>query len=242
MIKFVGQTLKDIRIRGLAALAVLAIAAVAAVGVNTQRADAAPPILANSGGSYGGAVGVPIQFNGMKSIGTGLQYHWNFGDGTTGFGHIVEHTYGAPGVYQVTLTVRDVFGQASQSETTAQVAFRPGAVTVLGPAGCVMTAAGIACAGIPAGCAVTAAGLVCPQVGTVVLPQQACIATLYGVSCLGLQTTAAQICAAYGPSDAMCMVATQTFPYGSISVADLCNVPFFHVLFTHPVCRYLRGA
>jgi PKD repeat protein len=35
---------------------------------------------------------------------------WDFGDGTTGSGREVDHTYSAPGTYTVVLTVTDKHG------------------------------------------------------------------------------------------------------------------------------------
>ncbi|MGL5810630.1 MAG: PKD domain-containing protein [Nocardioides sp.] len=36
-----------------------------------------------------------------------VAYNWDFGDGTTGTGQLVNHTYASPGTYLVTLTVKD---------------------------------------------------------------------------------------------------------------------------------------
>ena len=49
--------------------------------------------------------------------GTITSYAWNFGDGTTGSGVTVSHTYGTGGTYAVTLTVTD---NAGTSATRAQ--------------------------------------------------------------------------------------------------------------------------
>ncbi len=54
--------------------------------------------------------GVEFIFDGFASPdpdGDITEYQWDFGDGTGAFGPIAEHTYGAPGLYQATLTVTD---------------------------------------------------------------------------------------------------------------------------------------
>jgi YVTN family beta-propeller protein len=54
--------------------------------------------------------GSTVQYSPTLSAGADAQYSWNFGDGTsdTAFAPsaAVAHTFGAPGVYQVTLTIR----------------------------------------------------------------------------------------------------------------------------------------
>jgi PKD repeat protein len=47
----------------------------------------------------------PVTFNGGSSLGTPTSYAWDFGDGTSGTGAVVSHTYAAPGAYAVRLTV-----------------------------------------------------------------------------------------------------------------------------------------
>ena len=51
------------------------------------------------------------------SDGTIVSYAWDFGDGTTGSGVAISHTYGAGGTYDVTLTVTD---NAGATATRAQ--------------------------------------------------------------------------------------------------------------------------
>jgi len=53
------------------------------------------------------------------SDGTITSYAWNFGDGTTGNGQILDHTYANPGTYTATLTVTDDDG--AQATTQQQV-------------------------------------------------------------------------------------------------------------------------
>lgn len=60
---------------------------------------------------------------------TPLGYDWDFGDGSRGSGATPIHTYGADGVYTVTLIVTDASGAASApARTTATIGNRPPAV------------------------------------------------------------------------------------------------------------------
>ena len=71
-------------------------------------------------------VNTVITFNASASSdsnGTIVSYAWNFGDGTTGSGVTVQHSYTAPGTYTVQLTVRDNDG--ATDSTTAQVSVAP---------------------------------------------------------------------------------------------------------------------
>jgi len=57
-----------------------------------------------------GSVFTPIVFNGSFSSdpeNDTLNYNWDFGDGTTGFGMVCSHEFSAAGKYQVTLKVSD---------------------------------------------------------------------------------------------------------------------------------------
>jgi len=80
------------------------------IQVTVTAATNHPPV-ANAGGSYTGATGQAIQFNGSGSSdpdgGQTLTYHWAFGDGGTA--NVVNplHTYGAAGNFIATLQVCD---------------------------------------------------------------------------------------------------------------------------------------
>ncbi len=53
--------------------------------------------------------------------GTVVSYAWNFGDGSTGSGRTLLYVYGAPGQYDVTLTVTDDAGQSASLTRLLQV-------------------------------------------------------------------------------------------------------------------------
>ena len=69
-------------------------------------------------------VGAPVAFNGGGSSdpdGNVLTYSWSFGDGATASGVAPSHTYTAPGVDHVTLTVSDGFGGVDVAQATVTV-------------------------------------------------------------------------------------------------------------------------
>jgi heat shock protein HslJ len=70
-----------------------------------------------------GMVGEVIIFDASDSQPAGWLggYTWNFGDGTISEGVLVEHVYIAPGLYTVTLTVVDFYGQTSQQKVTINI-------------------------------------------------------------------------------------------------------------------------
>ncbi len=66
--------------------------------------------------------------------GTIVSYAWAFGDGTTGSGVDVSHTYAAAGTYPVTLTVTDDDGATGQAGGTVTVAPAAEAIQFVGSA------------------------------------------------------------------------------------------------------------
>lgn len=109
----------------------------------TCGSGANQPPVANAGGNnadqtaYVGVEGTPIEFAGSGSDpdGTSVTFAWAFGDGATGDGPTVSHTYGDNGVYTAQLTVTDVAGAATVSSVQVTVAnANPTGTLVLPPA------------------------------------------------------------------------------------------------------------
>jgi DNA/RNA endonuclease G (NUC1) len=91
---------------------------------NIVEAGIKPPIAAIDG-PYAGAEGGSIAMSAASSLdpnGTVVSYAWNFGDGTTGTGPSVAHTYAQDGVYAVTVTVTDNDGLTDNIQAIATVA------------------------------------------------------------------------------------------------------------------------
>ena len=73
---------------------------------NSQFSTETPLSLsADAGSDVISLVGKEITFDGSGSTGEIKEYVWNFGDGTTGKGKIVTHSYNFPGEYYVSLKV-----------------------------------------------------------------------------------------------------------------------------------------
>jgi len=82
------------------------------------------PIVADAGGFYQGTAGEPLLFDGQRSFDAedkNLEYIWDFGDGTTGQGVMLSHTYMQPGTYDITLTVTDDNNTSSSDTTIATI-------------------------------------------------------------------------------------------------------------------------
>jgi chitodextrinase len=83
------------------------------VTVSEQETSNEPPILDIKAPNNGSA-NQTIVFDASGSIdpdGIIISYVWDFGDGTTGTGKTLDHSYTKPGIYLVTLTVTDNIGK-----------------------------------------------------------------------------------------------------------------------------------
>ncbi len=69
-----------------------------------------------------------LNFDGSQSVGTGLSYHWDFGDGSTGNGVNPNHTYFLGGFYSVSLISTDTCGLSDTLTKSIQVCEAPQAV------------------------------------------------------------------------------------------------------------------
>lgn len=65
-----------------------------------------------------GGVPLPVVFSGQFSTGSIVSYAWNFGDGATGQGQNISHTFASQGTYTVTLTVTGADGTTASSSVT----------------------------------------------------------------------------------------------------------------------------
>jgi len=96
------------------------------IRVNTELIrDLLPnPPSADAGGPYTTIAGTPVTLDGTAStdpVGLPLTYSWDFGDGSTGTGSWVTHTYGEAGSYEATLTVGNTLGHLDVTTTSVTV-------------------------------------------------------------------------------------------------------------------------
>ena len=105
----------------------------AAIGIKIEKEDlqgnSIPVVLnyhADSGGPYSGSVGQTITFDGSDSylFNKNIVYEWEFGDkndNQLGFGKYETHIFSEPGVYYVTLTVKNGIGQIYKDITPVYI-------------------------------------------------------------------------------------------------------------------------
>lgn len=106
----------------IAMIVVLVVVTGAAIAVGTRPAAAQAPPVVDTGGPYIGVVGVPVTFRATVTTTVPvIRWTWSFGDGATGDGNIVQHTYTTAGTYPVTLTVINNNGQTATATTTVSV-------------------------------------------------------------------------------------------------------------------------
>jgi parallel beta-helix repeat protein len=90
--------------------------------VVSERVNVLPVV--DPGGPYSGRVGSSIVFFGGNSSdvdGVLVNFSWSFGDNSSGFGVLVNHSYGVAGSYLVVLTVVDDDGDSSAVSTLVSV-------------------------------------------------------------------------------------------------------------------------
>ena len=71
-----------------------------------------------------GAAPLPVSFDASASSALGgaiVSYDWDFGDGQTGSGKLIDHTFAGAGTYAVTLTVIDGANVSAKTSTTITV-------------------------------------------------------------------------------------------------------------------------
>ena len=88
----------------------------------------------SAGGPYTGQPGVPISLiaqplSAALQTGGSVQYVWNFGDGTSGTGQTVTHTYTTAGSYSVTVTATTALGTTASATTSAAIGSTSSATT-----------------------------------------------------------------------------------------------------------------
>lgn len=95
--------------------------------VSTATTKSAPPVASFAPSVLGGLAPLPVQFDGRASHdpdGSIVAWNWSFGDGSTGSGAMVSHTFASEGWYFVQLTVTDNSGATATSDQTITV--KPG--------------------------------------------------------------------------------------------------------------------
>ncbi|HUK89930.1 MAG TPA: PKD domain-containing protein, partial [Blastocatellia bacterium] len=98
-----------------------------------------PPVAAAKASPSSGLAPLVVSFDGTGSsdpAGGITTYAWSFGDGTTGSGPTVSHTYTKGGSYTATLTVTDTFGLQASASATCTVTTTPSYAGFVDQASC----------------------------------------------------------------------------------------------------------
>jgi len=94
------------------------------IGCNEQQPNTPPVAAFSFSPEEGGYAPLEVAFDASASVdpdGRIVRYAWDFGDGETGRGVHVTHTYADDGTYTVTLTVRDDRGATDTATATVEV-------------------------------------------------------------------------------------------------------------------------
>jgi PKD repeat protein len=83
--------------------------------------EVAPPEGLTASNNGPTPLGSPTAFTASVTFGTAVTYQWDFGDGTTGSGSEMTHTYASAGVYHVTVTAANGGGSLSAATTVTVV-------------------------------------------------------------------------------------------------------------------------
>ena len=97
--------------------------------ITYANGNVAPTAVANATTATNGLAPLTVTFSGAGSSdpnGDALTYSWAFGDGTTGTGATVTHTYNTNGTYQARLTVNDRANGTGLSSTSQPIAITVG--------------------------------------------------------------------------------------------------------------------
>lgn len=116
--------------------------AAAAVQVAVAALSNPPPTAVVSATPTSGYEPLQVFFNGAASSDDGsvVAYSWNFGDGATGSGAGISHTYLSAGTYNAVLTVTDNHGLTDSDSVTILV--NPDPYTLFAPSGLSASASG----------------------------------------------------------------------------------------------------
>jgi PKD repeat protein len=119
-------------VRGFVLLSLVLIVAALAVSISAhgrlpQTAGASGPLavtLMTPDGKTALPVTAPVKLTAQTANtaqGENVTYTWTFGDGATGAGAAVSHTYDSYGYYEVVVTARDAQGRQAVAKTTLNV-------------------------------------------------------------------------------------------------------------------------